>query len=97
MKTVTLTYKIGVTNLDFTLGLAENLDNQKRKINDLLLPCTLRVKDRAIENSDDGDIVDFIFMRDASKEKYDMLLFADPDKNIPKSIKELLDTHSDVY
>ena len=50
MKTVTLTYKIGVTNLDFTIGLSENLDLEGNKINDWFLPRTLRVKDKAIES-----------------------------------------------
>lgn len=53
MKTVTLTYKIGVTNLDFTIGLSENLDLEGNKINDWFLPRTLRVKDKAIESSAD--------------------------------------------
>lgn len=54
MKTVTLTYKIGVTNLDFTIGLSENLDLEGNKINDWFLPRTLRVKDKAIESKETG-------------------------------------------
>ena len=49
LTTVTLTYTIGVTNLEFTLGLTEHLDDQGNKIDDLYLPRTLRVKDSAID------------------------------------------------
>lgn len=61
MQTLTLTYKIGVTNLDFTIGLTENIDFEGNKINDWFLPRTLRVRDKAIENSPSAEFVDFIF------------------------------------
>ena len=66
MTTLTLTYKLGVTNLDFTIGLTENVDYNGNKINDWFLPRTLRVKDKSIENSDSAELVDFIFAKDAS-------------------------------
>ena len=90
MATVTLTYTIGVTNLEFTLGLTENVDKAGNRINDLFLPRTLRVKDKSIDISTDGDIVDFIFMKDASVSAYDHLQFADPNKQIPKSVETLI-------
>ena len=37
METMTITYKLSVTNLKFTLGLTENIDNNVNKINDLFL------------------------------------------------------------
>ena len=37
METMTITYKLSVTNLEFTLGLTENIDNNGNKINDLFL------------------------------------------------------------
>lgn len=90
MKTVTLTYKIGVTNLDFTIGLSENLDLDGNKINTWFLPRTLRVRDKAIENSADAAFVDFIFSKDASVDKYSKIMFADHNKTPPKVIKEFL-------
>ena len=39
METMTITYKLSVTNLEFTLGLTENKDNTGSKINDLLFIC----------------------------------------------------------
>lgn len=90
MKTLTLTYKIGVTNLNFTIGLTENLDFEGSKINDWFLPRTLRVKDKAIENSSDAAFVDFIFSKDASLEKYNTITFSDSGKAIPDTVKGML-------
>lgn len=91
MQTVTITYKLSVTNLEFTLGLTENLDNHGKKINDYFLPMSLRVKDSSVEKSLDGDIVDFIFAKSASKAKYRDLIVKDKNKNIPDSVRHLID------
>lgn len=48
MQTVTITYKLSVTNLEFTLGLTENTDNKGNKINDFFLPMSLRVEDSSM-------------------------------------------------
>ena len=70
METMIITYKLSVTNLEFTLGLTENIDNNGNKINDLFLPISLRVKDSSVERSNDGDVIDFIyFSKDASVAK----------------------------
>lgn len=90
MQTVTIIYKLSVTNLEFTLGLTENIDDNGNKINDFFLPMSLRVEDSSVEKSNDGDIVDFIFSKDASVAKYDSILFEDKHKAIPESIKHLI-------
>lgn len=90
MQTMTITYKLSVTNLEFTLGLTENTDRGGNKINDFFLPMSLRVKDSSVEKSGDGEIVDFIFSKDASVAKYDILLVEDKDKKIPDCIKHLI-------
>ena len=51
---------------------------------------SLRVEDTSVEKSNDGEIVDFIFAKDTSIEKYDTLLVRDKNKMIPESIKHLL-------
>ena len=94
MQTVTIKYKLSVTNLEFTLGLTENTDNHGNKINDFFLPMSLRVEDSSVEKSSDGDIVDFIFSKDASMAKYDSLLVEDKHKSIPECIKDLI---SDIF
>ena len=85
MQTVTIIYKLSVTNLEFTLGLTENTDVNGKKINDFFLPMSLRVEDTSVEKSNDGEIVDFIFSKDASVAKYDTLLVEDKNKMIPDS------------
>ena len=90
MQTMTITYKLSVTNLEFTLGLTENTDKAGNKINDFFLPMTLCVKDSSVEKSNDGEIIDFIFSKDASVAKYDILLVEDKDKKIPDCIKHLI-------
>lgn len=92
LQTMTLIYKIGVTNLDFTIGLTENVDFNGNKINDWFLPRTLRVKDKAIENSSDAEFIDFIFAKDASMDKYDTVTFAYKDKKLPPFLKDMLST-----
>ena len=82
METLRIIYKLSVTNLEFTLGLTENTDNNGNKINDYFLPMTLRVKDSSVEKSSDGEVVDFIFAKDASISKYDTLLVEDKGKTI---------------
>ncbi len=90
MQTLTIIYKLSVTNLEFTLGLTENIDSQGKKVNDFFLPMSLRIEDSSVEKSNDGEIVDFIFMKDASMAKYDTMLAEDKHKCIPRGIKHLI-------
>lgn len=90
LATITLTYAIGITNLEFTLGLTEDLKKTYGK-KSVFLPRTLRIKDKAIDISADGDIVDFIFKKDTSTELYNKLMFKDPNKRIPESVYSLID------
>ena len=83
MKTVTITYKLSVTNLEFTLGLTEGA-------NRLFFPMSLRVEDSSVAKSDGGEVVDFIFSKDASLEKYNQLRVKDDHKKIPQNIKHLI-------
>lgn len=92
MRTVKIVYKLSVTNLEFTLGLTENTDKNGNKINDFFLPMSLRVEDSSVEKSDGGEVVDFIFSKEASKKTYDTLLVEDKEKAIPDSIKNLIDS-----
>ncbi len=90
MQTVTIVYKLSVTNLEFTLGLTENTDNSGNKINDFFLPMSLRVENTSVEKCNNGEVVDFIFSKDGSVEKYDTLLVEDKSKIIPDCIKHLI-------
>lgn len=92
MRTKSVTYKISVTNLEFTLGLVENVDKQGKKVNNLFLPMSLRIEDSSVEKSTDGEIVDFIFEKDASYTKYTNLLVSDNNKSIPENIRYLIES-----
>lgn len=91
MQTLTIVYKLSVTNLEFTLGLTENMDANGCKINDLFLPMSLRVEDSSVAKSNDGEVVDFIFTKDASVSKYTDLLVKDNRKTIPECIHHLIE------
>ena len=90
MQTVTVIYKLSVTNLEFTLGLTQNTDIKGNKINDFFVPRTLRVEDSSVEKSNGGEIVDFIFAKDASMARYDTLIVNDENKQIPACIRDLI-------
>lgn len=90
IRTVTLTYRLGLTNIDFTIGLTENVSYNGNKINDWFLPRTLRVNDSSIENSTEAELVDFIFSRDASVDKYDTINYSDKNKTFPNEIIPML-------
>ena len=95
LQTLTIVYKLSVTNLEFTLGLTENVDSEGKKINNLLLPMSLRVEDSSVEKSGGGEVVDFIYSKDASLKLYDKVLVSDDGKAIPKIIKPML--KEDLY
>jgi len=95
MKTITIIYKLSITNLEFTLGLTENIDDKGNKMNKYFLPMSLRVEDTSIEKSNSSEIVDFIFSKDASESKYNTLLVKDKTKAIPEKIKHLIS--SELY
>lgn len=90
MQTLSVVYKLSVTNLEFTLGLIENYDNTGHKVNNLFLPMSLRVEDSSVEKSLDGEIVDFIFSKDACNGKYDRLVVKDETKQIPENVRHLI-------
>ena len=95
LQTLTIVYKLSVTNLEFTLGLTENVDSEGKKINNLLLPMSLRVEDSSVEKSGGGEVVDFIYSKDASLMLYDKVLVSDDGKTIPEIIKPML--KEDLY
>lgn len=90
MRTVTIVYKLSVTNMEFTLGLTENTTVNGEKINDFFLPMSLRVEKSSIEKSQEAVLADFIFSKDASVGKYEKLLVKDANKTIPQNVQPLL-------
>lgn len=90
MKTLTITYKLSLTNLDFTLGLTQNLHSSNNKHAHYYIPRTLRVKDSSLKNSKEAVIVDFIFKKESCLDKYDILVVQDKSKLIPSNIYPLI-------
>ena len=89
--TLTITYKIGVTNLEFTLALTVENQINRKKLNHWYVPMSLRVKDRAVENSVGGDIVDFIFCKNAGDSIYKEITFRDDTKVVPEVARKVVD------
>ncbi len=90
MQTLSITYKLSVTNLEFTLGLVQQTDNNGNLIPNRFIPMTLRVEDSSVNKSGGGEVIDFIFSKDASKAIYDNLSVKDEHKDIPKCVQELI-------
>lgn len=90
MQTLSITYKLSVTNLEFTLGLVQQTDNNGNAMPNRFIPMTLRVEDSSINKSGGGEVIDFIFSKDASKAVYDTLAVKDERKNIPECIQKLI-------
>ena len=60
-------------------------------VDHFFLPMSLRVEDSSVEKSNDGEIVDFVFVKSASDSKYHNLLVKDENKVIPDNIRYLID------
>ena len=90
MHTVTITYKLGITNMEFTVGLTENLTPTGDKVNDWLIPRTLRINDKAIDAAEDAEFVDFIFSKKATADQYDTVCYSASDASLPEYVKPLL-------
>lgn len=91
MQTVSITYKLGISNLEFTVGLTENTDVSGNRINNWLIPRTLRINDKAIEASADALFIDMIFSKDAPDTLYGTVCYADQNVPVPDKILPLLD------
>lgn len=86
-------FKIGLTDLDFTLCFSENRDKNGNTINDILVPHSLRVKDDAFNLSENQYFVDCIFSKQNNEVKYTDVVFGQSiDFNeLPKDVKDLID------
>ena len=92
LSTNTLLYKLGLTNLEFTLGVSQPSFANKFPAG-VYIPRSLRVKDKAIENSSAGDFVDFVLERnlDQRDAKYSRFTYRDLNKKFPVELYDLLE------
>ena len=91
LQTNTFLYRLGVTNLEFTLGVSQPMFDNKFP-SGVYIPRSLRVKDKAIENSSSGDFIDFIFEKSTKRVdyKYDFMSYRGSENNPPRSIGDLI-------
>lgn len=70
-------YKIGMTNLDFSLGVIENRDSKTNQIIDkFLIPTTFRIRgEKDFNNNPNVYQIDLILMKDNLIKKYDTVCF----------------------
>lgn len=91
MKTMTIVYKLSVTNLEFTLGLVKDANIAQGRLQEYYLQMSLRVHDSSVERCHAGEVIDFIFSKDASLDKYDAVLVQDKEKKLPENVRFLVD------
>ena len=87
---ITITYKLGITNLEFTVGLTENVNKSGDKVNGWLVPRTLRINDKAIDASANAEFVDFIFCKKATESQYNQICYAASNTRLPEIVEPLL-------
>lgn len=95
VKTETKTYKILINNLEFSLGLIENIDEETNQlIDNNLIPTTFRTKgEKDFDNNKNLFQVDFILSKDSCFKKYDNIHYGESFnlKSLPSNILTLID------
>lgn len=93
LKTMSLNYAIGITNLQFVICLGKDLNKNGGLASSCLVPYSFRVEN--IDNNKYSDLceVTHVFKRDSNKKVYQTLTFgcSESIKYLPASIQEKLD------
>lgn len=84
--TDSITYKIGVTDLKFVLGL---VNSDKRPL--WYVPQTMRVTDKAFERCGSAAFANMILCKQVNAKKYTQILYWDKEVPIPEHILPLID------
>lgn len=93
IKTDTQSYKFGTTDLNFTLCMNRELDDQGNEKGDCYVVQSLRDED-CFKKSKDAYVVTHIFSRSNDGKKYTDLLYMDKSadmQSLPDAIRELID------
>lgn len=91
--TLTRSYKLGFTDLNYSMLFTENTDNFGNRINEVLIPASIRVREDEFDKSSAQYSADFVFKKQNDiNEKYKELIFGDLRKinEIPDEIKKLI-------
>lgn len=93
LNTMTLTYAIGITNLEFVICLGNATDKAGNLINNYMVPYSFRVE--TIQNNKFNDLfeVTHILKKRTGNKKYNTLTFGDETsiKHLSKEIKEKIE------
>lgn len=91
--TLTRSYKLGFTDLNYSMLFTENTDDFGNRINEVLIPASIRVREDEFDKSSTQYSADFVFKKQNDiNEKYRELIFGDLSKvnEIPDNIKQLI-------
>lgn len=93
LKTMTLTYAIGITNLEFVICLDKDLNNDGSLRSNCLVPYSFRVEEINNNKYDNLYEVTHVFRRNTNQRIYQDLTFGCQDtiKELPILIREKLD------
>lgn len=85
------TYKFGFTEMNFTLCLGEDIDNQGERRSDYFIAQSFRVED-AFTKSEDVYALDYILKKKNTEKYYNQILLGtiDEDSLLPENIKDML-------
>ena len=91
--TMTATYSLGLTNLEFTLCCGKNTDKMGNVLNDCYVPYSFRIGE--IDNSKFGDMqeVEYILSKPTTQSKYSEITYGIQDnlQSLNESIRSKLD------
>lgn len=91
--TLTRSYKLGFTDLNYSMLFTENTDDFGNRINEVLIPASIRVREDEFDKSSAQYSADFVFKKQNDiNEKYKELIFGDLRRinEIPDEIKKLI-------
>lgn len=85
------TYKFGFTEMNFTLCLGADIDNQGKRRSDYFIAQSFRVED-AFAKSDAVYALDYILKKKNTEKYYNQILFGniDGDSLLPQNVKDML-------
>ncbi len=85
-------FKIGVTNLDFTICFSHDINRNNSLISNVLIPYSIRIKDDAFAISKNQYVVDYVFKKKNNEKMYSELVFGDANKinTLPNTASEMI-------
>lgn len=94
IRAATASFPIGVTDLKMVICFGQNIDSTGKKVNDCLIPYSLRIESMKNDKINSLYEVDYVFSKQTSKSKYSVIEFGEKSgiNLLPEEIKEKLDS-----